>query len=245
MLVTDVGTRDLEKVQGTVLLIAVIVLVIGFVVDIVHGLIDPRLRDRRMKHLWHVAQRPDRRRDRRPARARRAGLAGVDAARPAQGRAGRPLAADLVATTGSAPTAPARTCSARCWSVPARRCSSSLASVVIAAVIGLALGDLQRARAALVGESTVHLIDVLIALPDVDPRPRARRRARRLVVDGVAGDRARLRRRAGPRRAGRDAHGAHPRLHRRRQRVGLVDVAHGVAPHPARTSPRPSSSSCR
>ena len=44
MLVTDVGTRDLGKVQGTVLLIAVIVLVIGFVVDIVHGLIDPRLR---------------------------------------------------------------------------------------------------------------------------------------------------------------------------------------------------------
>ena len=44
MLVTDVGTRDLAKVQGTVLLIAVIVLVIGFVVDVVHGLIDPRLR---------------------------------------------------------------------------------------------------------------------------------------------------------------------------------------------------------
>ncbi len=44
MLVTDVGTRDLAKVQGTVLLIAVIVLLIGFVVDVVHGLIDPRLR---------------------------------------------------------------------------------------------------------------------------------------------------------------------------------------------------------
>ena len=33
---TDIGTRDLEKVQGTVLLLAVIVLVIGFVVDILH-----------------------------------------------------------------------------------------------------------------------------------------------------------------------------------------------------------------
>ena len=44
MLVTDVGSRDLGKVQGTVLLIAVIVLVIGFVVDVVQGFIDPRLR---------------------------------------------------------------------------------------------------------------------------------------------------------------------------------------------------------
>ena len=34
MLVRDIGTRDLEKVQGTVLLIAIIVLVIGFVVDV-------------------------------------------------------------------------------------------------------------------------------------------------------------------------------------------------------------------
>jgi len=44
MLVTDVGSRDLEKVQGTILMIAVIVLVIGFVVDVVHHLVDPRLR---------------------------------------------------------------------------------------------------------------------------------------------------------------------------------------------------------
>jgi peptide/nickel transport system permease protein len=44
MLVRDVGSRDLEKVQGTVLLIAVIVLVIGFVVDVLHRLVDPRLR---------------------------------------------------------------------------------------------------------------------------------------------------------------------------------------------------------
>ncbi len=44
MLVKDVSSRDLEKVQGTVLLIAVIVLVIGFVVDVLHRLADPRLR---------------------------------------------------------------------------------------------------------------------------------------------------------------------------------------------------------
>jgi peptide/nickel transport system permease protein len=44
MLVKDVGSRDLEKVQGTVLLIAVIVLVIGFLVDVLHRLVDPRLR---------------------------------------------------------------------------------------------------------------------------------------------------------------------------------------------------------
>jgi peptide/nickel transport system permease protein len=44
MLVRDIGSRDLEKVQGTVLLIAVIVLVIGFVVDVLHRLADPRLR---------------------------------------------------------------------------------------------------------------------------------------------------------------------------------------------------------
>jgi len=44
MLVSDIRTRDLEKVQGTVLLVAVLVLVIGFGVDIVHRLIDPRLR---------------------------------------------------------------------------------------------------------------------------------------------------------------------------------------------------------
>jgi peptide/nickel transport system permease protein len=44
MLVRDIGSRDLEKVQGTVLLIAVIVLLIGFVVDVLHRLVDPRLR---------------------------------------------------------------------------------------------------------------------------------------------------------------------------------------------------------
>ena len=36
--------RDLEKVQGTVVLIAIAVLVIGFVVDVLHRLADPRLR---------------------------------------------------------------------------------------------------------------------------------------------------------------------------------------------------------
>ena len=44
MLVRDVGARDLEKVQGTVVLIAVVVLAIGFVVDVLHRLVDPRLR---------------------------------------------------------------------------------------------------------------------------------------------------------------------------------------------------------
>ena len=44
MLVLDVRTRDLEKVQGTVLLIAVIVLLVGFAVDVLHRLADPRLR---------------------------------------------------------------------------------------------------------------------------------------------------------------------------------------------------------
>jgi peptide/nickel transport system permease protein len=44
MLVRDIGSRDLEKVQGTVLLIAIVVLVIGFLVDITHRLVDPRLR---------------------------------------------------------------------------------------------------------------------------------------------------------------------------------------------------------
>lgn len=47
MLLRDIGVRDLEKVQGTVLLIAVIVLVVGFLVDLLHHLVDPRLRVRR------------------------------------------------------------------------------------------------------------------------------------------------------------------------------------------------------
>jgi peptide/nickel transport system permease protein len=44
MLVRDIGARDLEKVQGTVLLLSIAVLVIGFVVDVLHRVVDPRLR---------------------------------------------------------------------------------------------------------------------------------------------------------------------------------------------------------
>jgi peptide/nickel transport system permease protein len=47
MLLDDIGDRDFDKVQGTVLLTAVIVLVVGFLVDIAHHLIDPRLRTHR------------------------------------------------------------------------------------------------------------------------------------------------------------------------------------------------------
>ena len=45
MLLRDIGNRDFDKVQGTVLLISVVVLVIGFLVDVAQFLIDPRLRD--------------------------------------------------------------------------------------------------------------------------------------------------------------------------------------------------------
>ena len=44
MLLNDIGQRDLKKVQGTVLLLAVTVLVIGFLVDVLHRVVDPRLR---------------------------------------------------------------------------------------------------------------------------------------------------------------------------------------------------------
>ncbi|MBN9756511.1 Dipeptide transport system permease protein DppB [Pseudonocardia sp. Ae406_Ps2] len=44
MLLTDVGNRDLVKVQGEVLLLTGAVLVIGFLVDVGHRLVDPRLR---------------------------------------------------------------------------------------------------------------------------------------------------------------------------------------------------------
>ncbi|MBL7498485.1 ABC transporter permease [Frankia sp. CNm7] len=47
MLIADVGNRDLVKVQGTVLLVTVAVLVIGFLVDLGHRLLDPRLREAR------------------------------------------------------------------------------------------------------------------------------------------------------------------------------------------------------
>ncbi|MFF8481205.1 ABC transporter permease [Streptomyces antibioticus] len=44
MLITDVGNRDLDKVQGEILLLTGAVLVVGFLVDLAHRLIDPRLR---------------------------------------------------------------------------------------------------------------------------------------------------------------------------------------------------------
>ncbi|GAA1925642.1 ABC transporter permease [Microbacterium aoyamense] len=45
MLVADVGARDLLKVQGELLVLTGFVLVVGFVVDLVHRLIDPRQRE--------------------------------------------------------------------------------------------------------------------------------------------------------------------------------------------------------
>jgi len=47
MLVTDVGARDLEKVQSELLVLTGFVLVVGFVVDLVHRAADPRLRSER------------------------------------------------------------------------------------------------------------------------------------------------------------------------------------------------------
>ena len=45
MLVADVSARDLPKVQGELLVLTGFVLIIGFVVDLVHRLIDPRQRE--------------------------------------------------------------------------------------------------------------------------------------------------------------------------------------------------------
>lgn len=45
MLVADVQARDLPKVQGELLVLTGFVLVIGFVVDLVHRVIDPRQRE--------------------------------------------------------------------------------------------------------------------------------------------------------------------------------------------------------
>jgi peptide/nickel transport system permease protein len=47
MLLVDVGNRDLVKVQGEVFLIVAVVLLIGFLIDLAHRLIDPRLREAR------------------------------------------------------------------------------------------------------------------------------------------------------------------------------------------------------
>ncbi|WP_156759827.1 ABC transporter permease [Microbacterium karelineae] len=46
MLVTDVGARDLVKVQGELLVLTGFVLVVGFLVDLAHHAIDPRQRER-------------------------------------------------------------------------------------------------------------------------------------------------------------------------------------------------------
>ncbi|GAA2984901.1 peptide/nickel transport system permease protein [Microbacterium terrae] len=45
MLVTDVGARDLPKVQGELLALTGFVLIVGFVVDLVHRVLDPRQRE--------------------------------------------------------------------------------------------------------------------------------------------------------------------------------------------------------
>lgn len=45
MLVSDVGVRDLTKVQGELLALTGLVLLVGFVVDLVHRAVDPRLRE--------------------------------------------------------------------------------------------------------------------------------------------------------------------------------------------------------
>jgi peptide/nickel transport system permease protein len=45
MLVEDVGARDLVKVQGELLLLTGFVLVVGFVVDLLHRVMDPRQRE--------------------------------------------------------------------------------------------------------------------------------------------------------------------------------------------------------
>ena len=44
-LVTDVGNRDLIAVQGELMMLAALFLCVGFLVDIVHRLLDPRLGD--------------------------------------------------------------------------------------------------------------------------------------------------------------------------------------------------------
>lgn len=45
MLVADVSARDLPKVQGELLVLTGFVLIVGFVVDLVHRMIDPRQRE--------------------------------------------------------------------------------------------------------------------------------------------------------------------------------------------------------
>jgi peptide/nickel transport system permease protein len=45
MLVSDVGNRDLTKVQSELLALTAIILLVGFLVDIIHRVIDPRQRE--------------------------------------------------------------------------------------------------------------------------------------------------------------------------------------------------------
>ena len=45
MLVADVSARDLPKVQGELLALTAFVLIVGFVVDLVHRVLDPRQRE--------------------------------------------------------------------------------------------------------------------------------------------------------------------------------------------------------
>lgn len=45
MMVSDVGTRDLVKVQSELLVLTGFVLIVGFVVDLLHRMIDPRQRE--------------------------------------------------------------------------------------------------------------------------------------------------------------------------------------------------------
>ncbi|QNE44994.1 ABC transporter permease [Frigoribacterium sp. NBH87] len=45
MLVSDVGRRDLTKVQGELMTLTALVLLVGLVVDVVHRRLDPRLRE--------------------------------------------------------------------------------------------------------------------------------------------------------------------------------------------------------
>ncbi|MGL3149921.1 ABC transporter permease [Microbacterium sp. A82] len=45
MLVADVGTRDLVKVQSELLVLTGFVLIIGFIVDLIHHFVDPRQRE--------------------------------------------------------------------------------------------------------------------------------------------------------------------------------------------------------
>ena len=45
MLVADVSSRDLPMVQGELLVLTAFVLVVGFLVDLLHRVIDPRQRE--------------------------------------------------------------------------------------------------------------------------------------------------------------------------------------------------------